>query len=260
MKKRVSFESLHIREYNRTIGDNPSCSGGCPISIGWNIQREVSISVNAFEQSRAPRRERLEMKIPAGNRLSILHDEWHIPFSSIKEATLETKKERDIRSKSLQRHNNSTTDLIRKTKRKVRKWLKSRKDDSQGRSSKFGPIPYPAVNENLNESHTQSRIEKNLQERSCDMTHSDDQTTLGLDTSSRRKITLSIEDSIRTQDTRSDEEDDISYDEKPYDEESNGSIDSYFQLGINKEISLQRVQAEDCGFSRRLSLVHNPAG
>jgi hypothetical protein len=31
-KVKVVLKDIHIREYNRTIGDNPSCSSGPPIS------------------------------------------------------------------------------------------------------------------------------------------------------------------------------------------------------------------------------------
>jgi hypothetical protein len=32
LKRSVSFSEIQIREYNRTLGDNPSCSSGPPIS------------------------------------------------------------------------------------------------------------------------------------------------------------------------------------------------------------------------------------
>ena len=31
-KERIKFKNIEIREYARTIGDNPSCSSGPPIS------------------------------------------------------------------------------------------------------------------------------------------------------------------------------------------------------------------------------------
>jgi hypothetical protein len=32
LKRRISFKHIEIREYNRTIGDNPSCSSGPPVT------------------------------------------------------------------------------------------------------------------------------------------------------------------------------------------------------------------------------------
>lgn len=38
LKGNVSFSNLSIREYNVEIGDNPSCSYGVPISLGWDYE------------------------------------------------------------------------------------------------------------------------------------------------------------------------------------------------------------------------------
>jgi hypothetical protein len=38
LKGNVSFTNLSIREYNLEIGDNPSCSYGVPISLGWDYE------------------------------------------------------------------------------------------------------------------------------------------------------------------------------------------------------------------------------
>ena len=38
VKRSVSYGSVKIREYERVVGDNPGCSSGVPIGIGWNYQ------------------------------------------------------------------------------------------------------------------------------------------------------------------------------------------------------------------------------
>jgi hypothetical protein len=38
LKHNVSFNSLSIREYSVEMGDNPSCSYGVPISLGWDYE------------------------------------------------------------------------------------------------------------------------------------------------------------------------------------------------------------------------------
>lgn len=62
----VRFGNLHIREYERALGDTP-CSAGPPISIGWrcrvfdenrgcpDVTTEVIVPIEKYEQLRGPR-------------------------------------------------------------------------------------------------------------------------------------------------------------------------------------------------------------
>jgi hypothetical protein len=44
-RHRVSFKEVQVREFNRTIGDNPSCSSGCPIRyVEYCIINSVYVS------------------------------------------------------------------------------------------------------------------------------------------------------------------------------------------------------------------------
>lgn len=49
---KIRFSDVEIREYQRVIGDNPSCSGGPPISIGWKYNILGKVSVRDFEMTR----------------------------------------------------------------------------------------------------------------------------------------------------------------------------------------------------------------
>uniref|UniRef100_A0A7S2PEV4 Uncharacterized protein n=1 Tax=Leptocylindrus danicus TaxID=163516 RepID=A0A7S2PEV4_9STRA len=51
---KVQFSTVDIREYEMEIGDNPSCSKGPAVTLGWKVTKcELYRSVDAFESKRA---------------------------------------------------------------------------------------------------------------------------------------------------------------------------------------------------------------
>jgi hypothetical protein len=127
----VRFQMVEIREYNIIVGDNPSCSSGPPISLGWEYdQKQQNISLDIYEQHRGGnRRTSCQMKIPASLRRETLR-EWNISTSEIIKAQTEChalRKQRLQTMKKLQRHANikkivrqlfSFTQIIKKGHRK----------------------------------------------------------------------------------------------------------------------------------------------
>jgi hypothetical protein len=50
---RVSFKSVHVRKYERILGDNPACSSGPSLSLGWNYdENEEVFTVDEWEYNR----------------------------------------------------------------------------------------------------------------------------------------------------------------------------------------------------------------
>ena len=80
----VHFDQVEIREYSITVGDNPSCSSGCPISLDWEYDdRLIQVSLDVFEAFRADRRRcRNDLIIPAMIRYRTLR-EWDVPINEI---------------------------------------------------------------------------------------------------------------------------------------------------------------------------------
>ena len=54
-KRRVNFDAIMIREYDRTLGDNPATTHGPPLTLDWEYEDVASIKVDEYEAQRAPR-------------------------------------------------------------------------------------------------------------------------------------------------------------------------------------------------------------
>ena len=99
----VKFDSIVIREYTRIIGDNPACSSGAPISLGWfyNPDREQELPLELFEKYReGKRRDANMMKMPPSIREQVLVNEWGVTMREIYEVSNENKKVQDQRIKT----------------------------------------------------------------------------------------------------------------------------------------------------------------
>ncbi|KAI2507217.1 hypothetical protein MHU86_7174 [Fragilaria crotonensis] len=52
MKKRVSFSTVIVRNYDITIGDSPSVSSGIPLSLDWTFVEDTPSSLDDHEINR----------------------------------------------------------------------------------------------------------------------------------------------------------------------------------------------------------------
>lgn len=46
---RVKFGNAHIREFERIVGDHPSCSKGPPLGLGWSHRSNNTVSLDEYE-------------------------------------------------------------------------------------------------------------------------------------------------------------------------------------------------------------------
>ena len=77
-----------------------TCSKHRRNSIGWSKLTERSLSIDEYEESRPPRRNRRQILIPQDVRHEMLTNEWSYSFKSLHSAIAEVRKERERRLKS----------------------------------------------------------------------------------------------------------------------------------------------------------------
>ncbi|KAL3925712.1 MAG: hypothetical protein SGILL_000219 [Bacillariaceae sp.] len=70
--KHVAFGDLQIREYPLILGDNPACSDGCPISIGWKPQATYERNLDFYEYSKNSKRKGKCRKVSVQKRAQLL--------------------------------------------------------------------------------------------------------------------------------------------------------------------------------------------
>jgi hypothetical protein len=86
IRRNVSFSQILIRDYEMTIGCNPSCSDGVPVELDWAYQELVPLPVDAYEEHRGShRRSRQEMRLGPVMRRDIVR-EAGVSRGEIKEA------------------------------------------------------------------------------------------------------------------------------------------------------------------------------
>lgn len=95
--KKVSFDKITVRSYDRTVTDNPTCSSGVPIGISWEYDpRHLEVPLESYETSRdGYRRNKNQLRIPA----HIRHDMLRYEFDVSREEILDTMREVRITKK-----------------------------------------------------------------------------------------------------------------------------------------------------------------
>jgi hypothetical protein len=126
--KSVGFRNIEIREYEISIGDNPSVGDGPPLSLGWKYEKEKIIDLNEFEDLKGPSRPRHEMRVPRNQR------EWLIRASGVTDEEIENSI-RDVNITKKGRMNTATSsdakektlEVLESAGRKFRRFVGSNK-------------------------------------------------------------------------------------------------------------------------------------
>ena len=96
-RRRVGFSTVEIRKYPIIMGDHPDCSCGPPISIGWDYNDPIEVSLQLYEEMRPPRRHFAELVLPFRLRRELISRNCGYGDDQIKERLSEIqaiKKER----------------------------------------------------------------------------------------------------------------------------------------------------------------------
>jgi hypothetical protein len=70
--KQVTFGDLTVAEYPIELGDNPSCSRGAPLTIGWEPQLISTRNLELYEYTRVNRRSGKKLMLPVFKRSALL--------------------------------------------------------------------------------------------------------------------------------------------------------------------------------------------
>ena len=107
----VHFGTIQIREYQRTLSDNPAVTEGPPIGLGWDYDpREIILPVDEYEDYRPARRQKEEFLIPSRVREEMLLREWGLTLRDIRQASQETKVIRKRRERA--QHTNKALERV----------------------------------------------------------------------------------------------------------------------------------------------------
>jgi hypothetical protein len=74
--RKIDFSTVEVRQYERILGDNPSCSSGAPVSIGWKFfqERTLCLSVDEYEYYHGHFRDECDMVLDRQERETLLYE------------------------------------------------------------------------------------------------------------------------------------------------------------------------------------------
>lgn len=95
---RVTFGPIHVREFERVIGDHPDTKVGVPLAIGWAYyDRETAVSIEKYE---ADRIRKGNLRMSSITRKNLLHNVFGIPEEDLRAAEKEVQQIKKMKDRS----------------------------------------------------------------------------------------------------------------------------------------------------------------
>lgn len=119
---RVQFGAIHVREYERVVGDHPDTRIGVPMSLGWGYIERQAVAIEEYEGDRVPKG---NLRMSSITRKNILHNVFGIPEEELRSAEKEVQKIKKSRQRSNRQSEVSakSESAIKGFRRKVKKML-----------------------------------------------------------------------------------------------------------------------------------------
>lgn len=130
----VSFDQVNIREYERILGDNPSCTSGPPLSIGWKFSPSpMVISVDDYESGKGDiPRYKSQFLVPKDIREKMLKEHAGVSRREIVATVRGIQKQKSQRRKTAANLGmQNTEEKVENVRRSVQKAMGKRKPFSK---------------------------------------------------------------------------------------------------------------------------------
>jgi len=137
----VSFDQVNIREYERILGDNPSCTSGPPLSIGWKFSPDpMVISVDDYEDGKGDTpRYKSQFLVPKQIREQMLKEHAGVSRRDIVATVRGIQKQKSQRRKTAANLNMmKTEEKVETVKRSLQKVTGKRKPFSKEEKKTLG--------------------------------------------------------------------------------------------------------------------------
>ena len=122
----VRFDSIQIRDYNVTLGDNPSTLYGPPISLDWEYDERDPMCLDKYEEGRSTRRKMHQMHMLSRQRANLLKIAAGVTDDEIEMVMEEMRQIRNGRKKT--KMSLPFAKLQEAAESAQRKWNRSRND------------------------------------------------------------------------------------------------------------------------------------